>query len=70
MKVPSTSLPQHTSCASLVSVEKKSCQILFEQATYVNFPVHFCQQVQQHGDAEPLLYISWMLFMSLFLMYA
>jgi hypothetical protein len=35
MKVPSTSLPQHTSRASLVSTEKKLRRILFEQASYV-----------------------------------
>jgi len=34
MKVPSTSHPQQTSRASLVFREKKSRQILFEQATY------------------------------------
>jgi hypothetical protein len=33
MKVPSTSLPQHTSHASLISVEKITLDT-FEQATY------------------------------------
>jgi len=32
MKVPSTSLPQHTSHTSLVFAEKKSHRLLFEQA--------------------------------------
>jgi hypothetical protein len=32
MNVPSTSLPKHTSRSSLVSAEKKSRQILFEQS--------------------------------------
>jgi hypothetical protein len=36
MKVPSTFIPQHTSCTSLVSVgKKKSRRILFEQPMYM-----------------------------------
>jgi len=34
MKVPSTSLPQQTPRASLVSAEKKSGRILFEQPAF------------------------------------